>query len=170
MLGFSLRQKESATKNQLLGKGKKKCTHIVSVPAVGVVHVFCFCPGCRFVWHSRINQFCHFLWVSYMVATTISNNKIINTADKHFNYIQLWLWDKDNLSRKVQSLTTLSVTPSNFIKVQSISIENRWHRNQATFEEIQSNRNLARVNLSWKISLQYQMCKETLIGELIFTC
>ena len=132
--------------------------------------LFCSCPGCRFAWHSRIKQFCHFLWVSYMVATTISNSKIINTADKHFNYIQLWLWDKDNLSRKVQSLATLSVTPSNFIKVQSISVENRWHRNQATFKEIQSNRNLAWVILSWKISLQYQMCEETLIGELIFTC
>ena len=125
---------------------------------------FCFCLGCRFAWHSRINQFCHFLWVSYMVATTKNNNKIINTADKHFSYIQLWLWDKDNLL-----LHCLFVTPSNVIKVQSISIENGWHRNQATFEEIQSNRNLARVNLSWKISLQYQMCKETLIGELIFT-
>ena len=44
MLRFSLKQKESATKNQLLGKGKKKCTHVVSVPAVGVVHVFLFLP------------------------------------------------------------------------------------------------------------------------------
>ena len=41
MLGFSLKQKESATK--LLGKGKKKCTH-ASVPTVGVVHAFLFLP------------------------------------------------------------------------------------------------------------------------------
>ena len=40
MLGFSFKQKESATKNQLLGKGKKKCTRVVSIPAVGVLHVF----------------------------------------------------------------------------------------------------------------------------------
>ena len=84
MLGFSLKQKEIATKNQLLGKGKKNCTH-ASVPAVGVVHAFLFLP--------RV-QVCLALQNKAILSSTVSfihgsNNKIINTADKHFNYIQL---------------------------------------------------------------------------------